>query len=186
MGPATRGARAARAARAAAVVLLAAACGPSIHVDTDFSRQANFGGFRTYAFAEVPASAAAQNALDPLLTEKVRAALDHYLPGKGLQKAADSSQADLIVYTWGSSKQMIQIDSWGYTYGGYRYGGVYAPNTTVQNYSEGTLVVDFIDPRTKQLVWRGTASGTADDRKEATRLLEQAVSEMLRQYPPKG
>jgi hypothetical protein len=179
MRPATRGA-------CAAGVLLAAACGPSIHVDTDYSRQADFGGYHTYAFADVPAAAAPQNALDPLMTEKVRAALDHFLPGKGLQKVADSSQADLVVYTWGSSQQKIQIDSWGYTYAGWRYGGVYAPNTTVQNYSEGTLVVDFIDPRKKQLVWRGTATGTADDRKEASRLLQQAVSDMLRKYPPKG
>lgn len=182
MGPASRGARAAWTAG----VVLAAACGPSIHVETDYSRQATFPEFRTYAFADVPAAAAPQNGLDPLLTERVRAELDARLPGKGLQKAADASQADLIVYTWSKGKQRIEVNSWGYTYGGWRYGGVYAPNTTVDTYNEGTLVVDMIDQKKKQLVWRGTATATVDDRKEANKLIPKAVDDMMRQFPPKG
>ncbi len=182
MGPTSRGARAAWAVG----VVLAAACGPSIHVETDYSRQASFPEFRTYAFADVPREAAPQNGLDQLLTERVRAELDARLPAKGLQKAADASQADLVVYTWSSSKQKIEVNSWGYTYGGYRYGGMYAPNTTVDSYNEGTLFVDMIDPRKKQLVWRGTATGTVESRKEANKLIPQAVDNMLRQFPPKG
>jgi hypothetical protein len=178
---ASRGARGAYAA----CVALAAACGPSIQVDTDFSQQAAFPEFRTYVHADVPAQAAAQNSLDPLLTEKVRMAIDERLPGRGLQKAADSAQADLVVYAWSSSKERIEIDTWGYSYAGYRWGATYAPNTTVTNYREGTLVIDFVDPRRKQLVWRGTATGTIEDRKEAVRLIPQVVSDILERYPPR-
>lgn len=32
-------------------------------------------------------------------------------------------------------------------------------NIQVENYVQGTLVVDFIDPETKKLVWRGVAAG---------------------------
>lgn len=33
------------------------------------------------------------------------------------------------------------------------------PRVRIGNYAQGTLILDFIDPETKRLVWRGMASG---------------------------
>ena len=49
------------------------------------------------------------------------------------------------------------------------------------------LVVDFVDPREKDLIWRGTASGSVDPHRtpeERTARVQEAVWKMLDQYPP--
>jgi hypothetical protein len=167
------------------IALVASGCSSGIKVETDFSPASKFTEYRTYAFADVPAAAAEQNTLDAIATEHVRMALDSTLPGRGLQKASNPDEADLLVYTWGSKKERMDVTDWGYSYGGYRWAGTYASNTSVTYYNEGTLVVDMIDPKKKQLVWRGTATATVNDRKDAQRKIPQAVVEMTKQYPPK-
>ncbi len=52
---------------------------------------------------------------------------------------------------------------------------------------EGTLVLDFIDPESKSLVWRGTATSTVNPNaspEEQRELINRAVAEMLTQFPP--
>jgi tmRNA-binding protein len=50
----------------------------------------------------------------------------------------------------------------------------------------GTITVDLVDARKKELVWRATAKGKMDyDKRE--KLLEQAnkaVAEIFKKYPP--
>jgi hypothetical protein len=58
----------------------------------------------------------------------------------------------------------------------------------VYNYEEGTLIIDFIDVATTQLVWRGagkvalsnSGSSGADDE-----LVKKVVGKILSKYPPK-
>ena len=55
-------------------------------------------------------------------------------------------------------------------------------------YEAGTLVLDFMDPRTDKLVWRGWAQHSVEDmlrnRDRMAKTIDQAVTEMLRQLPP--
>jgi hypothetical protein len=59
----------------------------------------------------------------------------------------------------------------------------------VQQYTEGTIVLDFYDAKSKQLVWRGTASGALSSNKpsmeEVQEKLNGIVAKMLAEYPPK-
>lgn len=52
---------------------------------------------------------------------------------------------------------------------------------------EGTLILDFIDPQSKSLIWRGTATSTvnpaATPQEQQTRI-DNAVTKMLSQFPP--
>lgn len=55
-------------------------------------------------------------------------------------------------------------------------------------YEAGTLVLDFMDPRTNKLVWRGWAQNSVEDmlgnQDLMAKTIEQAVTGMLRQLPP--
>jgi hypothetical protein len=70
-----------------------------------------------------------------------------------------------------------------------RYYGWGAPSSVdVYQYKEGTLIVDVVDAKTKQLVWRGFATGTVDpDAKpeQRERKLNDAIAQMMAQFPPK-
>jgi hypothetical protein len=53
----------------------------------------------------------------------------------------------------------------------------------VDQLTEGTLIVDFIDTSTQQLIWRGRASGTVELKKmdeKITKAVEKLVNQFLK------
>ena len=52
----------------------------------------------------------------------------------------------------------------------------------------GTLVLDFYDPATKQLVWTGNATKTIDpssNQEKNQKSLDKAMQKLLKDFPPK-
>jgi hypothetical protein len=64
------------------VVLLVAACS-SIRVSSDFDREANFAGYKTYAYTED----AQQLPIDDLNKRRIFSAIDKELTAKGFSKS---------------------------------------------------------------------------------------------------
>lgn len=99
----------------------------------------------------------------------------------------DADTADMYVGIQTSIQQQEQWNAYG-TGGGWRFGGGMATvsSTTIQI---GTRGVDFYDPATKLLVWRGSATKTLNASKKAqTNLnrINQAVAKLLKSFPPKA
>jgi hypothetical protein len=46
------------------------------------------------------------------------------------------------------------------------YGGMGSSTTYATTYTEGTLIIDFYDPETKKLIWRGTGTVTVKAKPE--------------------
>jgi Domain of unknown function (DUF4136) len=63
---------------------------------------------------------------------------------------------------------------WGYYYDEY----------VVTNYQEGTLIVDLIDPSTKELVWRTFFRQDLSDRVKAYATLEKELAKTFARFPP--
>lgn len=60
-----------------------------------------------------------------------------------------------------------------------------ATSSTISN---GTLAVDFYDPASKQLIWRGSAAQTLNpsgNQQKDMEKLNKAVAKLLKNYPPK-
>lgn len=77
----------------------------------------------------------------------------------------------------------VDVQPYGYV-GGPRFGprGVH-----VERRTEGSLTLDIVDTRTKQLVWRGTAESSIDrdaSPQERRERLQEAVSKILEKFPP--
>jgi hypothetical protein len=58
----------------------------------------------------------------------------------------------------------------------------------VETYTDGTVVVNLIDAKTKQVVWQGEVADVVDipvdNPVRATQQIDQAVSKMFAKYPP--
>ena len=101
---------------------------------------------------------------------------------------APSARADGFVsfgYSggWGGCGCGGYYPAYGYGYGGYWGGG----GVDVYQYTEGTLILDLIEAKSKQLVWRGMAQGTIDENaspEQRERRLNEAVMRMLANFPP--
>ncbi len=166
---------------ALALGLLAAGCS-TLEVNHDFDGQANFAQYRSYAWVPTPS---AHQPASQLVAQRIERAIVDELGAKGLQENAGSP--DLLVAYHTGTKDKIQVTDWGYTYGSY-YWGWGGRSVDVYQYEEGTLVVDLVDAKTKQLVWRGWATGTVD-RTQSPEAIEakinDAVAQIMKRYPPK-
>jgi hypothetical protein len=54
----------------------------------------------------------------------------------------------------------------------------------VNEYTQGTLFIDFIDPKTNQVFWRGTASAVVNHPENPNgKKLASAVDKVMKKYP---
>ena len=51
----------------------------------------------------------------------------------------------------------------------------------VNQYSEGTLMVDFIDVKTNRVIWRGRASGTLE-LKNVDKKINKSAEKLVKQF----
>jgi Domain of unknown function (DUF4136) len=64
-------------------------------------------------------------------------------------------------------------------------GGTGTASTVVNEYQVGMLVVDMFDAKTKNLVFRGTASDELSDNAEKNaKKLDKASAKMFKTFPP--
>lgn len=172
-------------------LLLAAGCAGQ-RVSTDYSPATSFSHFRTFALVMPPDTASRQ-----LLDERVRNAVQAQLDAKGLT-VADRQNADLFVGYGVVDKTHTNIysyrDGWGWGGLGWRYWryGVAWPMTVqhqIETYTDGTVVVNLIDAKTKQVVWQGEIADAVNlpvaNPLRATQDIDTAVAKLFAKYPPR-
>jgi hypothetical protein len=179
--------------RALSVLVLVAGCS-SISTNFDYDPSADFTVYKTYAWISQPTnvSGSAQQAQgqNALIGKRIMNSVDGVLATKGLTMSDDPQL--LAVYHTGVQDK-VEVTDYGYGYGGYGgwygggYGG-YSSGVDVYQYKEGTLIVDFVDAASKQLVWRGTAQGamasTPPGPEEMQAKIDNVVGRLLQNFPP--
>ena len=76
----------------------------------------------------------------------------------------------------------VNVERYGYRYG--PRGRWYGTNVQVHHYKEGTLIIDFVDPDEKLLVWRSTAVGSMKYFTKGEHEIRSSVERMLEKFPP--
>jgi hypothetical protein len=170
----------------AALVLLTG-CAPSIRVSQDWDPAAKLDGLHSWAWQPGYPKPTGDPRLDSdLLNERIRSALEAGLAAKGFTRAASPEAADFTVAYHVAIHEKLDARTMSTGYGPYR-GWMGSTRTVVDQYELGTLLVDFISPATKQVVWRGTAQSRIHERRdpqERQALIDRAVAELLAQFPP--
>ena len=170
-------------------VLLAPALILAQKVSYDFDKTANFAGFKTYAQKD------GTKVGQPLIDDRIVAAIDTELAAKGFTKA-DSSPDVFVVYHVAFDKQKdISTYSTGYAggYGAYGWGwgggwGGGSTTTQVRDILVGTLVIDIADAKKGQLAWRGMGVkevNTQAKPEKRDKSISEAVKKIFKNYPPK-
>ncbi len=98
---------------------------------------------------------------------------------------------NFAVAYYASAQNKLDVTDWdyGYNYWGYHrfWRGYGYPVETVQQYTEGTVIVDVIDPATKELLWRG--QGKAEVSKDPAAYiaeLAKTVQAIVARFPAAG
>jgi len=164
-----------------ALPLLLAGCS-RVAVHTDYDNAVDFSRLNTYAWKRLPDSA------NSLLNGRIVAAVDGQLFARGWRKVpGPQAQTVLAASTTTQDRQRVETfhNNWGPGWHGWGWGGPVMTTARVVTYTVGTLVVDIYDVRSRNAIWRGTASDiVSNDSAALQRSLGEGVQKMFAQFPP--
>ena len=173
----------------AALAVVAGACGPSIRVAVSVAPSASFAAYHKFAILTPPARADGRRLSDdPMLVNSItNRALSATVVDAFIARGymLDSTGADFNVAYYASARERLDVTMWNYGYPG-RWGGWYpGPGyVTAVPYAEGTVIVDVIDAKTHDLVWRGRGQATSsNDPADFQKNLRGAVQSIVGQFP---
>lgn len=179
-------------------VLWLSGCG-GIPVNTDYDSEYRFPSTASYAWIDASKKGMRDPLIDnDLLEQRVHRAVDEQLAANGLRPVNDGQQPDLLVAYHVGQEDKIDINTTDNFYGHYgyypcwhcwgpSYGYGYGQDVWVTYYTEGTLLIDIVDGKTKKLVWRGMADRrlpkfkTPDERDAYVR---ETVTAIFQHFPP--
>ena len=150
-------------------------------VTYNFMPGTNFSNYHTYKWVMIEGGAHPNQIVDAQIKQSV----DSQLATKGFTKT-DGEKADLLVGYQIAVNQEKQWNGYGMG-GGLRWGGMATATSSTINI--GTMVLDFYDPASKQLVWTGRATKTLDPSKSQEKNqknLDKAMTKLLKNFPPTG
>ena len=166
-------------------VLLAAGCS-SVSVSHDFDSKADFANLRTYSWLTAPESTSEsvkkELQTNSLIEARVKKAVNRQLATKGLKET--TQDPDFLVAFHTGVEDKTDVQSWGYGYG---YWGMRGGGVSTIHYQEGTLILDFIDPKSDNLLWRGVGKKVVSEKttpEKSQKNIDQAVERILSKYPP--
>ena len=163
-------------------------------VKTDYDKRVNFAQYHTFAFqrGRIVSRLGTPDTNNTLVDGRIRDAVVSQLTAKGLQ--LNTQSPDLVATYIAGAQTKQQIENLGpdlydspYFGGpfGFRRGDWWGPGYDqfyVNNYTQGTLILDLIDPHTRQLVWRAYVTEEISQPDEKT--INRAVSAALNKFPP--
>jgi hypothetical protein len=153
----------------------------------NFAQGTDFSQYKTYKWVKVEN----RDYPNQLLDDQIMASIDKQLARKGLTKI-ESGKPDVVVVYQVSLSRETQWNSYGtggygWGWGGWRGWGGHSTYGSTSTLTVGTLNVDFYDVQTKKQIWRGEATKTLDQPKDAEKLqarLDKATERLLKNYPP--
>ena len=164
----------------ATFLLLVTGSAGAQQVTYNFMPGVNFSNFHTYKWVEIPGGVHPNQIVD----QEIKQAINNTLAGKGFTMVTGDTKADLYVGYQCFIQQQREWNAWGMG-GGLRWGGMgTATSSTIDN---GTLAVDFYNPTSQELLWRGSAAQTLDpsgNQQKDMDKLNKAVAKLLKHFPP--
>ncbi len=171
-----------------AILLFLSSCS-SVQVLSDYNKETDFNSFKSYAFYKTGIDKAQISDLDK---KRILRAIEAEMNSRGFVK---SDNPDILISIFTKEREQVDVynnywgGQWGWTpyyWGGglgFGFGGSNISTRTV-----GTLYIDFIDSKKKELIWQGKGEGHLgrfkNIEKKEMRITE-FVSKILAQYPPK-
>jgi len=165
----------------------------TIKVSQDYKLATDYSNLETYAWQSETQEKTGDPRLDnPLLDNRIRDAVDNFLLGKSFKRSSDNIPDFYVAYTL---KIFRRIDSSGgssgfsFGFGSFGRGGGFGISTGTQvgEYDESMLVIDFIEPDSGDLLWRGIGTRRFSQHskpEETTQMVNETVKKVLSQFPP--
>ncbi len=162
-------------------------CGGGMRVTSSYDRAIDFSAYRTFDWMPLdnprtqdPASGA------PELDRHIRASIEEQLAAKGITHS--STSPDFVVGYLATIRTNMDVTTFSNVFG-YREGGSWVNDPNLTQFRQGSIIVAFVAPGTREVSWRGSAEAemkeeTIGDPQALQQGVANAVQKILAQYPP--
>jgi len=162
-------------------MLLFSSCS-TLRVNYDYDPEADFTRLKTFDWLPMPAD----KRIDELVLKRIKDSVSRQLQAKGF--GSSSETPDFLIALHGGKETKVNIADRGYNYSRrnrYRYYG--DRRMDIYKYEEGTLILDFVDSKSNELIWRGSATDVLDPDptpEQRSKKIDEAVGKILENFPP--
>ncbi|MDY6799294.1 MAG: DUF4136 domain-containing protein [Pseudomonadota bacterium] len=166
------------------MVLLVSGCASDVVLD--YNASAGFDRYQSWAFAASGDKGGPE--IVSLDGTRVRAAVDRALKGHNMTQV-EPGEADLLVNWRIVEEERLERQGvgLGLGFGSGHFGWGIASSPPVRAIEEGKLVVELVDTRTNEVVWRATSRRYLNETQSPEtrrKLIDEVVAEMFSRYPP--
>ncbi|MHB8483116.1 MAG: DUF4136 domain-containing protein [Nitrospiria bacterium] len=177
------------------MLLIAALFGcATISVQSDFDPSADFSSLHTYTWLpDHTGKIEFPRPDDPLLDHQIRNDVENQMSARGFQKGLPEKVDFYIVYHVSMDKMSHPdlnsfLDYAGTGPDGSPSSPSMGQESFVNQYTEGSLIIDIIDRKTLRLLWRGSSQTELSRRPtgiEKEKKIDKAVEKILDRFPPR-
>lgn len=178
--------------RAGAIIaLLVLTCGcasTTLEAVSDYDSDFDFSQVQRLKILPIDRTSAAEKLISDMQVGRINDALVAELQARGYTVVDDRSAADMYLSWHLVTREKTDIRSYNTasTYNCWRCGPPVA-DVSVRHYTEGTFIIDMIDPLRSRSVWRSTIQSqlkSSPDADSAARKRAMAAKAVLAPFPP--
>lgn len=162
-------------------ILILFSCSNELRVYHDFDRSVSIQRLTNYNWLPARQIESRNNPIfyNELVDKRIKTAVDGQLKQKGYVRSDSSEQMIVHYHIVIENKTSVRSEPFGYNYGRYWLEN----ELDTYRYEEGTLIIDFMDSRNCDLIWRGWAVAVVDNGVISEELINKAVAEIFKTFP---
>jgi len=158
----------------ALLLVLSSEAATAQSIQTDYDRSFNLAKLRTFAFQRQSRKPGDTLAANPMNDRRIHNALDAQLKASGFS-ASTTGQPDFLISYYVTTRKGLDIRD-------NRFGLLQRMgNVNVNQVTEGSIVVVFLDRATQQEVWRGYVTGTVDP-KDLDKDVNKGIAKLVQKF----
>lgn len=175
-------------------IIFLSSCASKPRVSTDSESGYNFSALKTFVVTNAKQDTKESILISPFTLNHIHSVVNSEL-SKRYQALGEASTPDFYVTYHVVMEEKLEPSAYdqmyGFGYRGYRYPSsiFYRPHLEggVRVYNQGSLIIDMVDAKTQQPIWRGVSEkrlGRGSSPQQQREILTGAVLEVLAQFPP--
>jgi hypothetical protein len=166
------------------ITFLLVGCSPGIHVYNDFDPDYNLWSYKTFDWGQKIDIETGRDPLhyNELNDKRIKSAVRSQLSSRGFSLADANPDLVLHYHIIVKDKSVLATEPYGYNYSSYWT----RMETNIYSYREGTLILDLMDSKTSNLIWRGWAVSPLNGPykpEEIENLINTAVAKIFTKFP---
>ena len=153
-------------------------CSPVYEHFYDYDRTVDFTSLKTYSWLPLE-----EDIKNELVQQRIKHTVNSELESKGYKMVSENP--DFLILAKVETKQEVWSSDGGPYGGGYYSRGSYASRSA--EIRAGTLLLEFVDAKSKNPIWRGNASTSLSrsySPEKLDKLVSEVVQKILKEFPP--